>query len=69
MLAWYQFDGPDFDIEVSFDSQLFLPVLFPFVSGVLSDHNHLGDVSYSLIGPAPGNLFEAPADFSKDSFQ
>lgn len=41
------------DIEIAFDAEFVFPVLFPFVSGILSDHNHLGDIGQRFVRPSP----------------
>ncbi len=63
------FKCQDFDIEIAFDAKFFFPILFRFFSGVLSDHDHFGNVGDRFISPAPSDFFKATTDFSKYSFQ
>ncbi len=57
----------DTNVKVAFDAQFVLPVLFPFLPGVLPDENHVGELGHRLIAPFPGYFLEASAYFSEYS--
>ena len=56
VLAWWQFNRCDLDVEVAFDSKFFFPVLLPLFPGVLFDHNHL-DKLVTALSDQPHAIF------------
>jgi len=39
----------DFNVEVAFDPKFLFPILIPFFSGVLPEHDHFGNIGNGFI--------------------
>ena len=69
MLAWGQLQGVDGNVEMTFNTNLFQPILLPLIFGILFEHDYPGEFGDRFVCPSPGDLCKEAVYFAKHPFQ